>query len=499
MKKDDDKTDEQFLRSHNRSGYSSMVMKFENFNLMQFACYFFFYLLVVIVSLVITSYGPSVTKNSVQTKNVNPKSYEWIIEREISNLERLNQPISSSIQLENTKDLIVSANVFLTVKVYGLPKDSKGVVKPKLLSNSTHKRKIFCKAKAKCVPIRLMEEPFLRYDSYRVNVLMKRNFTTNFFTKITINWKIRNTKITIFETFFRYSYLMASLIIILITTRSCKDIPSGLFSTEQKWIAYLLPCLVLYNNPFSTLSLFIPSPANDIFQALVSLLFLHLLVLFVLCLIDNHRVPLLQRKWYKFYLPKILLLTISFLSIFIVYTKERLKREEDMLYTSISDFSGIKHIGVLLILIVIILIIWLFAGSIITYIKLKKIQTQMKKFKFFVAINFFTFIIFAILFFIRVGGRKNNTTGIYLSTYTVFNFYIYFLVLAYLPSKQFKSKIHKIIQNSSKGDTLDQQVIDNLNFDGIEKKNKSNLNNDFDMEEIENDQNNDFFLSEKND
>ena len=74
---------------------------------------------------------------------------------------------------------------------------------------------------------------------------------------------------------------------------------------EQKWVGLLLPLLIAFNDPLFSLTLtsssLLPAVADAVFQAT----FLFALLLFWLCILHGLRQT--ERRFYRFYLPKLVL------------------------------------------------------------------------------------------------------------------------------------------------------------------------------------------------
>ncbi|CAC5406074.1 Transmembrane protein 181 [Mytilus coruscus] len=84
------------------------------------------------------------------------------------------------------------------------------------------------------------------------------------------------------------------------------------WSIEQRWMSLLLPLLLLYNDPIFPLTFLVNSWVPGMFDALFQASFLCGLLLFWLCI--YHGVRQTDRRFMKFYIPKLLIVGLIWIS-----------------------------------------------------------------------------------------------------------------------------------------------------------------------------------------
>ncbi|KAJ6243901.1 transmembrane protein [Anaeramoeba flamelloides] len=467
-------------------GFSTMEMKYERWSIKKLIAFFFTFLCLTLIFTIITYNGPEVWSEETQSFEVKDTFAKKEMDITIENLEPINRPLVLSVRMNNKEDMTIRAPVKFNIQVYGLqPKKNEKIDENSddneeeegvLLSSSERKRIIGCQAKKVCGDTRLIREPNIRYTRYRIKIVMMRAFERAFFTDYELVFKYKRKELATFELYFRYAFLLTSCALVIYITWKTQGIPFKAYSTGQKWTAYLLPILILFNNPFSPFVIFPTTITPDIFDALFSTFFISVLLLFILCMIDNIRAPIESRSFRKFYLPKIVLVGIGFFIVNIVYIYDRITLPDDLQFRSIYDWAAIKAIAILLTVLFVVYIIWMILAIMITWYKVKDNKKVAFKFKFFIILTSLVLIFFILLFFVRISAKTQNTTVSHLSSYILFNFYVYFLTYAYLPSNAYLKKSEKLLKSSTHfdddyDDELELQM--NSNNNNV-NKNKTN-------------------------
>ncbi|KAJ3435471.1 transmembrane protein [Anaeramoeba flamelloides] len=448
--------------------------RFESFNRSEINRFFLCYIASIILLIILSHNGPSIWKEEIITKDVSLHTQEAVIQAQVSEIESVNRPLIVYARIENIRKEAVIEQAEFDVQVYGLyplkdyenPQKQKKkhfgtstnlqVNEPVLLSSGSRTKTIACPVSANCTDIRLIREQNIRYSSYFVIIKIKRTFDVSFFKSIHIVFHHRNYDLTMFEIYFRFLLLISSCALLAYLTKECQHISLKSLKREQIWVVILVITLIFYNNPLAPLSLLLSSPLYDIIDATTSALLICELLLYVLCAMDNFTKTQSKIKFQKFYSRKIIFVSLCFFTITFPYIYDRLTLHNNMQFHTIYDFPGIKTVAILMGLLFIFYFLW-FLKLLRQGIKNTN-QSEMYQIKFFLGLCFVVFFVLMVIFFGRISAQFNQSTLAHLSTYIVFNSFIFFVSIAYLPPKQHNQIIAKK-KNIQLDPFLDQEQI----------------------------------------
>ncbi|KAJ3423695.1 transmembrane protein [Anaeramoeba flamelloides] len=470
--------------------FFGMEMNYQTFNKKKYIIFFALFCTSLVLLLVINYNGPEIYISQKFKSRTDPRFTVHGVSGEIDDLQKENKQIYAGIRFHNMLDHEMQGKALLHTQIWGVFKKNR-VEKAILISNSTHKRTIDCKSSSDCKDIIVMRERNIKYPTYRVLVRIKPLYDAEFSDTIFLIFSYLNPEIKKFEAIFRYLYLAISFAFLIYGAVTLRKLKRNLFTDEQKWVLLLLlPLLVLHNNPFSILSLYSASATYDIFDVLFTTTFIFAFLLFVLCYIDGARYKYKKKSFKNFYLPKIILLGTGYLSSNILYIKDRLTIKQDLQYISISDIPGIESIVLLLLFMFIAYIVWIIVSVMICFVQLNKESYQFKKLKFLLSMLSIIFLVFFIIFLIRISGKIIRKTGIYLTSYTTFNVFMYFLIYAYFPTKNYLKgninnvdlKSEKVLQKKEEGEN--NQSHETFPELQIESNKPQFLTSDSEIEEV---------------
>lgn len=160
----------------------------------------------------------------------------------------------------------------------------------------------------KCDPFIVMHLGVLEYSHYLVNITFNglesidRHFTIEDITFTMITY---NPEFTEMEVWFRFFFVMSTVVITVAFVVSMKKFPLDDWSIEQKWIILLLPLLLGFDDPIFAWTLTTSNLFPPICDALFQATFVFALMLFWLCIFHGLRQT--ERGIYRFYMPKFLL------------------------------------------------------------------------------------------------------------------------------------------------------------------------------------------------
>lgn len=216
------------------------------------------------------------------------------------------------------------------------------------------------------------------------------------------------------------------------------------WSLEQKWMAILLPLLLLYNDPLFPLGFLIDSWLPGALDALFQASFLCALLLFWLCVYHGLRQN--DRRWLIFYLPKVVLVGSIWLSMIVVAMWQEYEEVSDPTFSYKLDtehFYGFK--------------VFFFVASALyvayLLVLMTKAYSELRAMPFFdMRLKFLTLLVLFVLgisisvtlFRFGVGVLQDNfiaqlstnyrNSSELMALYGLLNFYIYTMAYVYSPT-----------------------------------------------------------------
>ncbi len=190
----------------------------------------------------------------------------------------------------------------LSAAVTGVSADKKRT----LLGAKVHRRRrrLNCSGKT-CDPFIGLHLGSLQHPYYIFNISLEglANVQKRYqIERVGFKMTTYNPEFTRMELWFRFFFLLSSLVVFMAFIFSMKDYPLGDWSIEQKWTLLLLPMLSCFNNPLFPLTVLSSGMVSDV---LMQSTFLFTLLLYWLCVCHGLRQT--ERRFITFYLPKILL------------------------------------------------------------------------------------------------------------------------------------------------------------------------------------------------
>jgi len=163
-----------------------------------------------------------------------------------------------------------------------------------------------------------------------------------------------------------------------------------------------------------------------------------LILLFWLIIFDGIRQEQENIKFVKFYVPKIILIGIFWITGVVAFTWSQLRTLNDPTFTSTSQLPGFIFFQVLGVIAIIVYMFWLVYAVFLSCRNLKAYPYLGKRIKFF---GVFTLAIVLLtiggLIFGIVGDRYSSAVEFTLF-FSVFNMYVFVVALMYSPSDEQK-------------------------------------------------------------
>jgi len=375
---------------------------------------------------------------------------------------------------------IILSQVNVTVQLFGAEIQESGVKKWISISeeSSSTLRAFSCLSETtrNCSEVTILHIPFLYYPEYMANVTIQQGSDHPVISGTgQIIWTIYNDQFTLFEIWFRFVLLLITLIIYFCFAMSLRKTRFRDWSIEQKWLWFLLACLIGFNNPFFAFSINYASPFLSFFDVFNQSNFIIFLMFYWLAVFHGIRVASQQRYFCGFYLPKLLIVGFLWFALVGVDTWERLHQLDDPTYKTAQEIPGFKFFqatfGIFLVIYLFYLAYHIFraAGD------LRSLPFLDVRFKFLVGFTFFVLSCCLGAVFGSVFLEYDIATS-YLAFYILFNTYVYVLAFAYssvgsskphgnASSNRRTGGGHRMIAVESDDDDDDAEEID-VNNDG---------------------------------
>jgi len=239
---------------------------------------------------------------------------------------------------------------------------------------------------------------------------------------------------TLFELWFRFAFLVISFIILIVYSYRLKGYSWHEWTFEQKWGAVLMFGLMAYDNPFYPLEIVAAGWFPIFLNRLLYASFLVLLLFFWLILFDGIRKEASERSFKSFYVLKLILLGLFWITGIVVFTWVELHERDDPLYSAADELPGYIFFQVFLLILLIVYIFWLIYATCRACGDIKTLPYLGVRIKFF---GIFTLlVILTVVGGLIFGyGAKVNSAAEFLSFLSLFNLYVYTLAFVYLPSQ----------------------------------------------------------------
>lgn len=308
-------------------------------------------------------------------------------------------------------------------------------------------RTLHCAPQRGCDEIIVMHLGYLNYTQYKVDVdLIGLENLTYGIREVTFVWKRYNPSFSQGEIWFRFVFVVLTFMVTCMFAHSLRKFSMRDWGIEQKWMSILLPLLLLYNDPFFPLSFLVNSWFPGTLDAFLQALFLCALLLFWLCVYHGIRVQG-ERKFLTFYLPKLLIVGLIWLSAVTLGIWQTVNELQDPTYQYKVDIDNFQGMKIFFLLVVILYILYLVFLLVRACSELKHLPYSDLRLKFLTALTFVVLIISMAILYLRFGAKALQDNFVaelsthyqnsaeFLSFYGLLNFYLYTLAFVYSPSK----------------------------------------------------------------
>lgn len=174
---------------------------------------------------------------------------------------------------------------------------------------------LFCSLK-RCSPIQVFHLEFLSYEKYDFEVSFKNLDSVHSkyeISDIRFTFQSVNSSFTTLIIWFRFVFLALAFSVTCWFTHSLHKHAFSEWSIEQKWTAFLLPLLILYDNPFYPMMFLLGFSFPRLMEVIFKTCFYAAVLLF--WLVFFHGIRQTNRTVGRFYLPKVLVVLSFFVSV----------------------------------------------------------------------------------------------------------------------------------------------------------------------------------------
>ncbi|XP_061785632.1 transmembrane protein 181 isoform X3 [Nerophis lumbriciformis] len=311
--------------------------------------------------------------------------------------------------------------------------------------NSVHRKSRTLHCGEKCDEIIVLHLGFLNYNQYQVKVGFKglENITYNL--RVNFVWKTYNPTFSQVEIWFRFVFVVLTFTVTCLFAHSLRKFSMRDWGIEQKWMAILLPLLLLYNDPFFPLSFLVNSWVPGMLDTFFQALFLCALLLFWLCVYHGIRVQG-ERRCLTFYLLKLVIVGLLWLSAVTLGIWQTVNELQDPTYQYKVDIHNFQGMKVFFLLVVILYVLYLIFLIVRACSELKNMPYSDLRLKFLTALTSVVLAISLVILYLRFGAKALQDNFVaelsthyqnsaeFLSFYGLLNFYLYTLAFVYSPS-----------------------------------------------------------------
>ncbi|XP_017776659.1 PREDICTED: transmembrane protein 181 [Nicrophorus vespilloides] len=343
----------------------------------------------------------------------------------------------------NKDDETFDKSFRVNVNIEGLTSEHKPV---EILQDTKNRTRHLKCVKQSCQEFIVLHLAFLKYNHYMFTVHFYdlESFHQRYHIKdITFYFVTYNPAFTQIEVWFRLIFLLSSFVIFVWYTHVMKKYEVCFWSIEQSWINVLLPTLLFYNNPSFPMMLLANSWLPGVMDAFSQITFLACLLLYWLS--TYHGLRQNDRKWARFYVPKLIIVGVLWFSALTLSILEKFNEQQDPTYNHTVDASyyyGLK------------IVFFTFCAIYITYLFLLMLRayTELRSMPFFdMRLKFLTLLMCIVLAIILTQTVMGFGVGIledkfvtnldihysssaqFMSFYGLINFYVYTMAYVYSP------------------------------------------------------------------
>jgi len=341
----------------------------------------------------------------------------------------------AKINILYSENVKVNEKFNISVVLFPISHDGSG---SSGISRFTKTRHLICNTN-ECEPVNVLHFGYIAYSKINLEVSFSHLKNTTV-THISFEFKSYNPTFTQFELWFRFSLVVITFLITGYFAHLMRRFYLRNWTVEQKWIAVVLPLLLLCNGPLYPLNFlytsWIPAMFNEIFQAC----FMWGLLMMWLCAYDG-----ISTKTCNFFLPKLFICVPMWILAVLVGIWHQYSQDQDPTFNLKLDTHNFLAIKVVFYALVSTYFLYISYLMVVSFKQNNHFVSI--KIKFLTTINL-CLIIFCFAFFIMTFGRnvlisrefsnalfhfENSFELVFM--YGILNLYVYTLAFMYSPAK----------------------------------------------------------------
>ncbi|KAK3577395.1 hypothetical protein CHS0354_032242 [Potamilus streckersoni] len=315
------------------------------------------------------------------------------------------------------------------------------------LSHELHNRSRLLSCRMECNDLILLHLGYLDYSNYIINIqFYGLEDQTHFDIKnIIFYFKSYNTSFTQLEIWMRFVFVILTFFATCLFAHSLRRFSLRDWSIEQKWMSVLLPLLLLYNDPIFPLTFLIDSWVPGMFDGIFQASFLCGLLLFWLCI--YHGVRQANRRFWKFYFPKLLIVGMIWISAVTLASWQEYNELQDPTYYYRLDTTNFIGFKIFFFVVGGIYLLYLLYLLVRAYAELRSMPYFDLRLKFMTLLMLIVLSISIAITVLRFGitALQDNfvadlsihyeNSAEFVSFFGLLNFYMYTMAFVYSPSK----------------------------------------------------------------
>lgn len=263
--------------------------------------------------------------------------------------------------------------------------------------------------------------------------------------EVVFHFKTYNPSYTQLELWFRFIFLTMAFIATCLFAHSLRQHSMRDWSMEQKWMSILLPLLLLYNDPILPMTFLVDSWLPGAIDAIFQATFLAALLLFWLCIYHGVRVP--ERHFTSFYLPKLVVVGLIWISGLTLASWQVFNEQQDPTYNYRLDTGNFLAFKIVFFTIGAVYLLYFLFLFVRAYAELRNMAYFNVRLKFLTGLTCIVLIISVTITALRFGTgilEDNFIAGLsthyknsaeFLAFYGLLNLYLYTMAFVYSPSR----------------------------------------------------------------
>ncbi|XP_041355205.1 transmembrane protein 181-like isoform X2 [Gigantopelta aegis] len=341
------------------------------------------------------------------------------------------------------------------IRIQGINGDIQSVVdsdSPEL-NGDLHNRSRLLRCRTVCEDLIVLHLGFLDYANYLINVYFYGLDNSKFNIKtIQFTFKSYNPSFTQIEIWIRFVFLVLTFLATCMFAHSLRKFSMRDWSIEQKWMSILLPLLLMYDDPIFPLTFLVNSWVPGMFDGVFQASFLCALLLFWLCI--YHGVRQTDRRFLRFYLPKLLIVGLMWIAAVTLASWQEYNELQDPTYYYRLDTNNFLGLKIFFFIVGGLYLLYLAYLLIRAYAELRSMPYFDLRLKFMTALMLIVLSISIAITILRFGSgvlhdnfvaemsTNYENSAEFVSFYGLLNFYMYTMAFVYSPSKNAMYETH---------------------------------------------------------